>query len=97
MEYRLAVPSSRGDVCLDAEDGLSWGTSDGTVRRVQELCSESSVLWPLGWVFLGTGVAALATGVVLLLVDDDPAEENRVTLLPRFDTTGAALDATVRF
>lgn len=93
VTYRYSVPSSAGDVCREAERGRTYGTTTRTVGRVQDLCKEASLLEVLEYVFLGTAVAALGTGGYLLFTDG----EETVEVNPSVTTTGAGIDALVRF
>jgi hypothetical protein len=86
----VLLPVSQGKAS-DAEalcggtDCTALGDTDADAwREAQSLVSDAQTLEAVGWVSIGVGVAALGTGVVLLLVDPTrggesaPAPEARV-------------------
>jgi len=65
IDYRSQVPAGHG-VCSYAKNQHSAAASD-----VTDLCNKSSTFEIMEWVFIGTGLAAFAGGVVILALDLD--------------------------
>jgi hypothetical protein len=99
--YRRRFPSSEGDVCERARSG-NEGTASATDPKlapgVASLCDRASTAQTLQWVFYGSGLALVTTGVVLLATrpkkDEKPAT---VSLTPAIGPRLQAMTLTVRF
>jgi hypothetical protein len=101
--YRRRFPSSEGDVCERARSGNEGtATMDPTAPRlapsISNLCDRASTAQTLQWVFYGSGLALVTTGVVLLATrpkkDEKPAT---VSLTPAIGPRLQAMTLTVRF
>jgi hypothetical protein len=91
------------DVCVAARRGFNYNLEPGSAQDVADKCDTAETMQVLQYVFLGTAVAASATGLALVLTEDDAPEDTgraRGTTLavrPHFGTDGGGVSATLRF
>ena len=91
------------DVCVAARRGLDYTLEEGSARDVADKCDTAETMQVLQYVFLGTAVAAGATGLALVLTEDDSPEDRgrargrTLALRPHFGTDGGGVSATLRF
>jgi hypothetical protein len=91
------------DVCVAASRGFEYNLEPGSARDVADKCDTAETMQILQYVFLGTAVAATATGLALVLTEDDSPEDSgrargrTLALRPHFGTDGGGVSATLRF
>lgn len=88
------------DVCEQARAGNEGTTSSTDAKlapAVADLCDSTSKHQTLEYVFLGTGVVLVTTGVVLLAARPKHDEKTTVSITPTIGPRVSAVTLTVRF
>lgn len=100
--YRASFPrgtSGVGDVCREASRGTLAERSPeraGLEQSAKDLCEEVDVLEVAQYVLLGGALTAGGVGTYLLFTSG-PRARGEVSLRPRFNATGALLEASAAF
>lgn len=96
--YRGSFPPN-ADVCAEARAG-NEGASPSAVSNpraayVADLCDSTRTLETAQWIFFGTGLALITTGIVLIATR--PKSKETVALVPAIGPRGSTMTLTVRF
>jgi hypothetical protein len=94
------------DVCVEAENGKSYGQDPADFEDVQSMCGTADVLEVLQYVFLSTAIVSGGIGAYILIDEagSDPDDESAggeapvlMSVRPVFNRSSSSVTATVRF
>ena len=112
LQYTAAAPDANlpggiSDICVPAEQGVSYGTAAGTSARVVDLCGPANTFEPLQYVFLGLGVVGLGAGIFFIATgidshDEEPAPgaspaAGALSIRPTFGLNRGGFEARLTF